>query len=100
MRFGHGGRVEERFSLEVGAVLLTERFGLGGTVSEDELDRGARRSERRAWAPDGRPTPDALAGMGGARRIVGLQAKRAEVILAGGASFEPCSRSSAAGRSP
>jgi exopolyphosphatase/guanosine-5'-triphosphate,3'-diphosphate pyrophosphatase len=32
------------------------------------------------------------------RRIVGLQAKRAEVILAGGASFEPCSRSSAAGR--
>ena len=127
--FGRGGRVEERFSLPVGAVRFTERFGLDAAVSPDRL-----REALDAMAADladlgGRSTPDALVGMGGAitnltavmlslsdydpdavqgsvlttaeidaqieryraldadgrRAIVGLQPKRAEVILAGAA---------------
>jgi exopolyphosphatase/guanosine-5'-triphosphate,3'-diphosphate pyrophosphatase len=30
--FGHGARVDERFSVEVGAVRYTERYGLHGVV--------------------------------------------------------------------
>jgi exopolyphosphatase/guanosine-5'-triphosphate,3'-diphosphate pyrophosphatase len=125
--FGHGSAVEERFSVDVGAVRYTERFGLDRAVPaetvraamaaiSDDLSRISRRS-----------APDALVGMGGAvtnmtsvkhrlaayapdvvqgtvldraevdrqiesyraldadgrRAIVGLQPKRAEVILAG-----------------
>src|ERR1700749_217028 len=33
--FGKGSRVEERFSLDVGAAPYTERFGLDGVVSEE-----------------------------------------------------------------
>jgi exopolyphosphatase/guanosine-5'-triphosphate,3'-diphosphate pyrophosphatase len=125
--FGEGKRVDERFSLDVGAVGLTERFGLADVVSEKTLagvfDELATELERL----DGRRTPAGLVAMGGAatnlaavkhelapydpdvvqgtvlglaeidrqielyrtqtaderRRIVGLQPKRAEVILAG-----------------
>jgi exopolyphosphatase / guanosine-5'-triphosphate,3'-diphosphate pyrophosphatase len=125
--FGEGKRVDERFSLDVGAVGLTERFGLADVVSEKTLagvfDELATELERL----DGRHTPAGLVAMGGAatnlaavkhelapydpdvvqgtvlglaeidrqielyrtqtaderRRIVGLQPKRAEVILAG-----------------
>src|SRR4029077_7583830 len=38
--FGRGAEVEERFSVDVGAVRFTERFGLDGAVSEDTLDTG------------------------------------------------------------
>jgi exopolyphosphatase/guanosine-5'-triphosphate,3'-diphosphate pyrophosphatase len=125
--FGEGDRVVERFSVNVGAVRYTERFGLDGTVSEDVL-----REAMAAIASDlsrigGRPRPGTLVAMGGAvtnltavsyamaaydpdriqgsvlyagevdrqialyrttllegrRAIVGLQPKRAEVILAG-----------------
>jgi exopolyphosphatase/guanosine-5'-triphosphate,3'-diphosphate pyrophosphatase len=34
---GHGSRVEERFSLDVGAVRYTERLGLASPVEEDRL---------------------------------------------------------------
>lgn len=125
--FGEGKRVDERFSLDVGAVGLTERFGLADVVSEKTLagvfDELATELERL----DGRRTPAGLVAMGGAatnlaavkhelatydpdvvqgtllglaeidrqialyagrtaderRGIVGLQPKRAEVILAG-----------------
>jgi exopolyphosphatase/guanosine-5'-triphosphate,3'-diphosphate pyrophosphatase len=125
--FGHGDEVEERFSVDVGAVRFTERFGLDGAVSEatlrEALDAIAADLERL----DGRETPDVLVGIGGAvtnlaavehgletydpnvvrgtvlnraevdrqrelyrtrtadqrREILGLQPKRAEVILAG-----------------
>jgi exopolyphosphatase/guanosine-5'-triphosphate,3'-diphosphate pyrophosphatase len=125
--FGEGKRVDERFSLDVGAVGLTERFGLADVVSEKTLagvfDELATELERL----DGRRAPAGLVAMGGAatnlaavkhelapydpdvvqgtmlglaeidrqielyrtqtaderRRIVGLQPKRAEVILAG-----------------
>ena len=125
--FGHGERVEEQFSVKVGAARFTEDFGLDGPVSEETLA-----AARAAIAADlervaGRPAPDAVVGMGGAvtnlaavshalatydadviqgsvldateidrqielyrtqtaderRAIVGLQPKRAEVILAG-----------------
>jgi exopolyphosphatase/guanosine-5'-triphosphate,3'-diphosphate pyrophosphatase len=125
--FGRGASVEERFSLNVGAVRFTEEYGLGGMVSPAQL-----RTALDAIAADlarlgtGR-SPDALVGMGGAitniaavkhglasydpdivqgsvleraeierqielyrsrsldarREIVGLQPKRADVILAG-----------------
>lgn len=125
--FGHGSHVDERFSVNVGAVRITERFGLTSAVSAAVVD-----DARAAITADfdrvaGRPAPDALIGMGGAvtnmaavkhglavydpdvvqgtvldraeldrqielyrsldadgrRSIVGLQPKRAEVILAG-----------------
>jgi len=125
--FGRGARVDERFSVDVGAVRYTERFGLAGAVTPEVLA-----ATRAAIAADlhrigGRPAPAALVAMGGAvtnitavkhglatydpdvvqgtildraeidrqielyrsrpaearRSIVGLQPKRADVILAG-----------------
>jgi exopolyphosphatase/guanosine-5'-triphosphate,3'-diphosphate pyrophosphatase len=64
--FGHGEEVEERFSVDVGAVRFTERFGLDGAVSEatlrEALDAIAADLERL----DRRETPDVLVGIGGA----------------------------------
>ena len=125
--FGHGGQVDERFSLEVGAVRYTERFGLAGVVTSEVLREAMAAISADLSRIDGRPAPDALVGMGGAitnitavkhglatydpdvvqgtvldraeidrqielyrsrdvegrRAIVGLQPKRADVILAG-----------------
>ena len=125
--FGQGARVDEQFSVEVGAVRYTERFGLAGVVAPDVL-RGALAAIAADLSRiEGRPPPDALVAMGGAvtniaavkhglsrydpnvvqgtvldrveidrqiemyrsrdaaerRSIVGLQPKRADVILAG-----------------
>ena len=125
--FGHGDRVDEQFSLDVGAVRYTEEFGLDHAVDHARLAE-ALAAIADALAPlDGRPAPDRLVGMGGAvtnlaavaqeldpydperirgyvlerteverqvelyrardaderRGIVGLQPKRAEIILAG-----------------
>jgi exopolyphosphatase / guanosine-5'-triphosphate,3'-diphosphate pyrophosphatase len=125
--FGDGVVVAEQFSVPVGAVLLTERHGLDGAVSDDALRDTLERIASELARLDGRPSPAALVGMGGAvtnlaavelglavydpdaiqgtrlhreaidrqielyrtrtaeqrRTIVGLQANRAEVILAG-----------------
>ncbi len=125
--FGHGERVDERFSVEVGAVRYTERFGLAGAVAPDVLREALAAIAADLARIDGRPPPDALVAMGGAvtniaavkhalatydpdvvqgtvldraeidrqielyrsrdaaarRAIVGLQPKRADVILAG-----------------
>ena len=125
--FGHDGRVDEQYSVPVGAVRFTERFGLAGAVSTEVLDEALAAIAADLSSLDGRPRPDALVGMGGAitnitavkhemavydptivqgtildrdeldrqieryrgldadgrRSIVGLQPKRAEVILAG-----------------
>jgi exopolyphosphatase / guanosine-5'-triphosphate,3'-diphosphate pyrophosphatase len=125
--FGQGARVDEQFSVEVGAVRYTERFGLAGVIGPDML-RGALAAIAADLARiEERPPPDALVAMGGAvtniaavkhglsrydpnvvqgtvldraeidrqiemyrsrdaaarRSIVGLQPKRADVILAG-----------------
>jgi exopolyphosphatase/guanosine-5'-triphosphate,3'-diphosphate pyrophosphatase len=125
--FGQGERVIERFSVDVGAVRYTERFGLSGEVSAEVLAEAIAAISADLSRIDGRPQPDNLAGMGGAvtnltavsygmvkydpdviqgttlhrseierqiemyrsmslearRKIVGLQPKRADVILAG-----------------
>jgi exopolyphosphatase/guanosine-5'-triphosphate,3'-diphosphate pyrophosphatase len=125
--FGRGDRVIERFSVNVGAVRYTERFGLDGVVSPQVLTEAYAAISADLSRIDGRPKPDALVAMGGAvtnlaavgcamakydpdliqgttlhqleierqielyrsravtarREIVGLQPKRADVILAG-----------------
>ncbi len=125
--FGHGNRVDEQFSVDVGAARFAERFGLDGVVSAETLERARTAIAADLERLDGRPTPDTLIGIGGAltnlaavahrlatyapevvrgtvldleeidrqievyrtrsaeerRTIVGLQLKRAEVILAG-----------------
>jgi exopolyphosphatase/guanosine-5'-triphosphate,3'-diphosphate pyrophosphatase len=125
--FGHGARVDERFSVDVGAVRFTERFGLDRAVGDEVLQDALTAVASGLARLDGRPAPQALVGMGGAvtnmtavmlaletydpdavqgavldlaeverqialyasldadarRAIVGLQPKRAEVILAG-----------------
>jgi exopolyphosphatase/guanosine-5'-triphosphate,3'-diphosphate pyrophosphatase len=125
--FGHGHRVDERFSVDVGAVRYTERFGLDRATGSDVLQHALATVAQDLARLDGRPAPQALVGMGGAvtnmtavmlalatydpdavhgsvldlaeverqialyasldadarRGIVGLQPKRAEVMLAG-----------------
>jgi len=125
--FGNDASVDERFSVDVGAVRYTERYGLDGVVSKDVLREAMQAIATDLSRLDGRPAPDALAAMGGAvtniaavrhqlakydpeivqgtvldraeidrqielyrsrdadarRAVVGLQPKRAEVILAG-----------------
>ena len=125
--FGHDAVVDERFSVDVGAVRYTERFGLDRAVSAEVLREAMAAISADLSRIDGRPVPDALVGMCGAvtnitavmhrlatydpavvqgsvldraeidrqielyrsldadarRAIVGLQPKRAEVILAG-----------------
>ena len=63
--FGHGSAVEERFSLEVGAVLYTERFGLDGAVGPDVVQAAREAIAADLSRLDGRPTPTAIVGMGG-----------------------------------
>ena len=125
--FGRGDRIDEQFSIDVGAVGFTERFGLDGVVDDGALAAALDAIAGALGSLDGRPVPDALVGMGGAltnlaavkhelatydpelvqgtvldlgeldrqiemfrarsaeerREIVGLQPKRAEIILAG-----------------
>jgi exopolyphosphatase/guanosine-5'-triphosphate,3'-diphosphate pyrophosphatase len=125
--FGHGGDVDERFSVDVGAVRFTERYRLDGPVPDDMLIAAREAIARDLTRLDGRATPDAVVGMGGTvtnlaavkhglatydpdvvqgsvldrdevdrqielfrtrsaderRSIVGLQAERADIILAG-----------------
>jgi exopolyphosphatase / guanosine-5'-triphosphate,3'-diphosphate pyrophosphatase len=64
--FGQGSRVDERFSVEVGAVRFTERFGLGKAVTAEVLSEALAAIAGDLSRLDGRPPPDALVGMGGA----------------------------------
>lgn len=125
--FGRGGEVDERYSINVGAVSNTERFGLDEAVGESIIEEARMALGEDLGSLDGRSSPDAVVGMGGAmtnitavslsldpydpdvvqgasvttkeverqielyrsmgheerRGIVGLQANRAPVILAG-----------------
>jgi exopolyphosphatase / guanosine-5'-triphosphate,3'-diphosphate pyrophosphatase len=125
--FGQDRQVQERFSVNVGAVRYTERYRLAGAVGPEVVDAALAAIGADLSRLDGRARPDGLVGMGGgvtnmtavklelasydpdrvqgavldrdeldrqielyrsrdaeARRgIVGLQPKRAEVILAG-----------------
>ncbi len=124
---GQGTRVDDRFSLNLGAVRLTEQFELDGSVNPEGLEKAMDAISGELGRLDDVPRPDSLVGMGGAvtnmtavmhhlavydpevvqgsvltrdevdrqvelyrsrdsearRGIVGLQPRRAEVILAG-----------------
>jgi exopolyphosphatase / guanosine-5'-triphosphate,3'-diphosphate pyrophosphatase len=64
--FGHDGNVDERFSVNVGAVRFTERYGLDGAVGEDVLAQALAGIAADLGRLDGKPSPDRLVGMGGA----------------------------------
>jgi exopolyphosphatase/guanosine-5'-triphosphate,3'-diphosphate pyrophosphatase len=80
--FGDGKRVDERFSVEVGAVRLTEQFGLDRAVSEEGLKEALDAIGADLARLDGRSTPDALVGMGGA--VTNVAAVKHEL-----ASYDP-----------
>ena len=64
--FGHGATVEEGFSLNVGAVRFTERFGLATAVSGDVVADALAAIAAELTRLDGRPRPDGVVAMGGA----------------------------------
>lgn len=64
--FGHGERVDERFSVDAGAVRYAERFGLTGIVSDAVLVEALEAISADLSRLDGRPPVDALVGQGGA----------------------------------
>jgi exopolyphosphatase/guanosine-5'-triphosphate,3'-diphosphate pyrophosphatase len=64
--FASSGAVHEQFSLEVGAVRLTERFGLDRAVGSEALAAALWAIEAELTALNGRETPGAVVGMGGA----------------------------------
>ena len=125
--FGRRAHIDERFSLDVGAVRVAERFGLASAVDTKTLDAALAALSSDLDRLDGRPRPDAIVAIGGTatnlaavkhqlvnydpdrvhgtvldiaeldrqielyrtrsaderRQIAGLQAARADVILAG-----------------
>ena len=64
--FGHGAIVDERFSVDVGAVRYTERFRLDRAVTPQVLQEALAAIATDLSRLDGRPVADALVGMGGA----------------------------------
>ena len=63
--FGEGSRVDERFSVDVGAVRFAERFGLAGAVERDAVDAALTAIAGDLTRLDGRERPAAVIGMGG-----------------------------------
>ena len=66
--FGRGELVEEWFSVNVGAVGLTERFGLDRPVSAGRLAEVMDAIGSDLSLLDGRPRPDELVALGGSSR--------------------------------
>jgi exopolyphosphatase/guanosine-5'-triphosphate,3'-diphosphate pyrophosphatase len=64
--FGDEDAVREQFSVPVGAVRLTERFGLDRAVSDEALRDTLALIASELDRLDDRPSPDVLVGMGGA----------------------------------
>ena len=63
--FGHDSIVDERFSVEVGAVRYTEHHKLDGVVSPGQLQEAMAAMSADLSRLEGRPVPDALVAMGG-----------------------------------
>lgn len=64
--FGHGDRVDERFSVDVGAVRFTEQFGLDGVVPDETLSAARAAIAGDLGRLDGHGPPDDVLVMGGA----------------------------------
>jgi exopolyphosphatase/guanosine-5'-triphosphate,3'-diphosphate pyrophosphatase len=64
--FGHGPSVDERFSLNVGAVRFTEQFGLAQPVSADVVAAASTAIGAELGRLEGRRRPQAVVAMGGA----------------------------------
>ena len=64
--FGEGERIDEQFSVNVGAARFTERFGLDEAVSEETLRAALAAIAADLERLEGRPRPAALVGLGGA----------------------------------
>ncbi|MFL6134638.1 MAG: Ppx/GppA family phosphatase, partial [Nocardioidaceae bacterium] len=63
--FGRGNRVEEQFSLDVGAVRFTERFGLAGAVPRETVDAALAAITADLGPLGGRRRPDMVIAIGG-----------------------------------
>ena len=63
--FGSGARVDERFSVDVGAVRYTDRFGLDNAVSPEVLQKALAAIAGDLSRLEGHPAPDMIVGMGG-----------------------------------
>jgi exopolyphosphatase/guanosine-5'-triphosphate,3'-diphosphate pyrophosphatase len=63
--FGDGMYVDDRFSVDVGAVRFTERFGLAGAVDRDVIDTALSAIASDLSRLDGQTRPSAVIGMGG-----------------------------------
>jgi exopolyphosphatase/guanosine-5'-triphosphate,3'-diphosphate pyrophosphatase len=63
--FGQGEHVEERFSLDVGAVRISERFGLAGPIDVDTLEEVLAAVAAELDRLAARPRPDAIVAIGG-----------------------------------
>lgn len=63
--FGEGNRIEEQFSVDVGAVRCTERYGLAGAVSPDALAEALAAIAADLDRLDGRERRDGVVAMGG-----------------------------------
>jgi exopolyphosphatase/guanosine-5'-triphosphate,3'-diphosphate pyrophosphatase len=72
--FGRADRVDERFSVSVGAVRFTERYGLDGATSVKRLEDALAQIAGELVVLAGRPRPELVIGMGGA--ITNLAAVR------------------------
>jgi exopolyphosphatase/guanosine-5'-triphosphate,3'-diphosphate pyrophosphatase len=80
--FGHDGGVDERFSVDVGAVRATERFRLDRAVSPEVLREALAAISADLSRIAGRTAPDALVAMGGA--VTNLTA-----VMHGLATYDP-----------
>jgi len=63
--FGDPGHIEEQFSVNVGAVSVTERFRLDGPVGADAIAASLEAVAAGLERLEGRAAPDLLVGMGG-----------------------------------
>ncbi len=64
--FGHGTAVDEQYSLDIGAVRLTDQYGLGGRLGPEQLRSALDAIAAEFSRLDRVPSPDELVGMGGA----------------------------------
>ncbi len=83
--FGRADRIDEQFSVNVGAARFTERFELGGAVSDEALRKAVEAIAADLAPLDGRAAPDTVVGMGGANTNLaavqhGLAAYDPEVV--------------------